>query len=309
MNSKLVSLSGCLLAFVSYGYALPPLGLTQISPSPVPFSNLELIDQTAYSGVPGGIWTVDSNGVTSFLPISHSTLGSPYSVTRAVKASNGGLYVAANFSHNSQFPFGAALYRLDQPSTPIVSWDSYGVLGVARDLTVFGTVEGDNFSFVGSKFLLDGTIEALVFPPGEDCFCYTLLIDSTPNGFAIGEAKIPMTAGTGPVRWTPDGEISFFTPSQFGDADSIRDRYGADVPNIGWNDFNTPKISYGDGRNFTIFKEDGSLFYDDFPPLAFRVIVSHGDFTVVEVFKGLSSEVSTVYGFFPGIVPGFDNRG
>lgn len=44
-------------------YALPPLGLTQVSPSPTSLSNLEFIGESAYLGVPGGVWSVNSSDV------------------------------------------------------------------------------------------------------------------------------------------------------------------------------------------------------------------------------------------------------
>lgn len=107
--------------------------------------------------------------------------------------------------------------------------------------------------------------------------------------------------------WTPEGEISFFTPFQVGDADSIRDRNGAEAPNIGW-DYDEPYVSYGDGRNFIIFKEDGSSFYQEWSVLGVGVTVSHGDFTVIQVSQGLSPTVTSYFSFYPGIVPGFPNR-
>jgi hypothetical protein len=132
------------------------------------------------------------------------------------------------------------------------------------------------------------------------------VIGSTPRGFAIGDAGIPGTASSGPILWNPNGETSF--PGSVGIPNSIRDRGSATKPNLGWNDFDAPVVSYGDGRGFSVLKEDGSSFYQNFATLGVGVTVSHGDFAVIEVSTGLSPTVTSYFAFYPGIVPGFPDR-
>jgi hypothetical protein len=248
--------------------------------------------------------TVDSLSNAAFIAISHPTLGGANGVTRVVVGPSDDLYIGATLG-TFNAPLGAALYRLQLPTVPIVTWEeAYRVDGVTTDLIAFGNVLQDEFE--ASEFLLDGTVAPLAHPPGPDSNNGTSLSLSTPSGYAIGIAGIPGTAGIGPVKWEPDGDISFL--GAFGVANSIRDRTDGEGANIGWYDFEVPVISYGDGDSFGIFKDDGASFYDDFP-FTIEVNVSHGDFAVVEVFESFSSGVSALYGFYPGIVPGFDNRG
>jgi hypothetical protein len=309
MNKLLrVCLCGLVVAHCAVTYALPPLGLTQITPTiPTLFfsqPSIEIIGETTYLGMENGIWTIDSTGTKTFLPISHPLLGSSYYVTPVVKTTNGDLYVGANF-RNAIMESQPALFSLNQLHTPIVTWDHGSVSSVDVNLRTFGNVEGGcSGCYAATYFYLDGSTEEMQFPIGSDSSNNSAaLSSSTPRGFAVGDAGIPMTASSGAVMWTPEGEISFFTPFQVGDADSIRDRNGAEAPNIGWN-YDVPYVSYGDGRNFKIYKADGSSFDEDF----YEVIVSHEDFAIVEVFEGLSTEVSTLYGFYPGIIPGFPDR-
>src|SRR5690606_25310478 len=113
------------------------------------------------------------------------------------------------------------------------------------------------------------------------------------------------TAGIGPVKWEPNGDISFI--DKLGVADSIRDRADGNGANIGWYDFVGPIVSYGEGRSLVILKQDGSSFYED-SPFTIRTLVSHGDSCIVEVFTSPFQAVSALYVFSPGIVPGFSDR-
>lgn len=264
--------------------ALPPLGLTQIDAG---FTVIEIIDGAAYFSGHTGVQRMSSEGDLDFAPILHPMFDTTDGVTRVVKALDGGLYVAANFSNNSSFPFGAALFRLDQPSTPIVNWGESGVQGVARDLTVFGTLES-GFQFVASKFLLDGSIEPLEFPPGADPTMHsTYVTSSTPQGYVLGDTGIPGTLGSAPAFWTPSGEFSFVAP--FGVPSSIRDRQDGDGTNIGW---------------------DSGVKYGQQPPIYINqggphVIVSHSEFAIKQDY---AFPADPKYAFYPGIVPGFPNR-
>lgn len=295
MNTRVgnvASLVMCLSALVSQGYALPPLGLTQISPSPIPLSNLELIDQVAYSGVPGGIWTVDSTGAKTFLPISHPTLGLPYSVTRAVKAFDGDLYAAANFGSASIYT-GASLYSLDQLSTPIVTWESSQVVGVDINLRGFGNQED------ATRFLLNGSTELLDYPAGaEPDYTGTGAAAATPTGYVIGNAAIPMTIGAAPALWAPTGDFSFVDGIGF--ATSIRDRNDGNGVNYGWNT-GEPVVRLGEGGIFFISDQDGGPI-----DLAESVLVAHSDFAV---FDGNPFTSTAEYlAFYPGLIPGFPDR-
>jgi hypothetical protein len=303
MNQLLLFCLCCLVvALGGIAFALPPLGLTAVDPA---FGGIEIIDGTAYITASGGMRTVSSAGEVGFIPITHPTLGIPISVTRAVKASDGILYAAANFTSVAP-AMQSALYRLDQPTIPIVTWND-GVGSVDADLKGYGNVDGSCFGcYIATYFNLDGSSQEMPFPAGSDnTNNTTYVISSTPRGYAIGDAGIPGTAGAGPVLWTPNGEISFL-PGQVGIANSIRDRNSATKPNLGWNDFDAPIISYGDGRGFSVLKEDGSSFYQ--PTVGIRVTVSHSDFGVIQVSEGVAPTVVSYFAFYPGIVPGFDNR-
>lgn len=202
--SKLVVICCCAIAVLCGGakvFALPPLGLTQIAPGSFA---LEIIDGTAYITALEGIRTVSSTGELGFIAVSHPTLGIPAGVSLPVKAGDGQLYVAANFGDPTSFNTTPALYKLSEPATPIVTWDHGSIRGVDVNLRTFGNVEtgiGD-FGHEATWFYSDGSTEALPYPPGSDnTNNVTLLIASTPRSYAIGEAGIPMTAGSGPVMW------------------------------------------------------------------------------------------------------------
>lgn len=58
-------------------------------------------------------------------------------MTRVVDAFDGELYVAANFDTPSS-TLRHSLFQLDEPTTPIVTWESGRVIGVDTNLRSFG---------------------------------------------------------------------------------------------------------------------------------------------------------------------------
>ncbi len=279
-------------------HALPPLGLTQITPSNITPSNtragLEIIDGTAYLNVTNGVWTVDSLGTTSFVSISHPTLGIPSSVTPVVKAFDGKLYTAANFS------LGQALFQLDQPLTPNMTWEieAAHVSGVDAQLRVLGYTYIDFDSFFAAravKFVSNGSTELL---PGEyagDTFLFAV----TPLGFALGDGGIPGTIGSAPILWAPDDSFLSYVFG-YGAAGSIRDRNDGQGVNIG--DIFEGLVLLGDTAYY-IQDINGLGLSDD------AMIVSHSNFVVALDFDFRTSSLRSLLGFFPGIIPDHPDRG
>lgn len=300
-SSKLLVVSLCLIGLVNQSYALPPLGLTQISSMPVSFppfgfvpaqtiANLELISDSGYLGVENVIWTIDTSGNKSFVTLSHPTLGSPSSVTRVVKAFDGDLYVAANFGTFNN-PTGAALYRLNEPTAPLVTWEFARAGGVDANLRTFGDTDE------AVRLLLNDSIESLPYP-SPSIGSFTELYSATPTGNAVGTAGIPGTAGAAPAFWTPDGQISFVFG--FGFAFSIRDRINGEGVNIGAN-LTAPTVRFGPA-GYEIQGDDGA--YLDISDN--EVIVSHSDFAIFETTFSFQS--ADYFAFYPGIVPGHVSR-
>ena len=285
-STKLATLNVLLLVLCVRSYALPPLGLTQVSVDSTLRPNLELIDGTAYLGVAGGVWTVDASGSLTFITLSHATLGAPNNTTRVVKAVDGELYVAANY-YLSGFSAQPALYRLDEPTSPFVIWDNALARSVDSNLHVFGNTLDFAASYTGIRLLLDGTIEPLL-SPGNNAD----VNGGTPSGYILGDANFPGTIGSEPAIWTPTGELSFLHVCCI--STSIRDRADGDGVNVGWDGAG---VKYGSGPAIYIEEEDGSRF-EGLP-----VIVSHSDFSVIQGDPGLSK-----YAFYPGINPDFPNR-
>jgi hypothetical protein len=296
--SKLLAIGVLFLALCGHGYALPPLGLTQVSADSALRPNLEVIDGIAYLGVTNGVWTVDSLGTTSFQAVSHPTLGTPSSVTRVVKATDNQLYVAASYG-NFNTPQGGALYNLEQLTAPFFSWlGNYLVNGVDKEQVVYGNVVEPAIGFEASKFHLDGSVETLRYPPGSSSSNnFTRLDSSTPNGYAFGGAGIPGTAGESPVVWTPGGDISFVIGH--GIVTSSRDRSDGQETNFGVYEGN-PTVKLGQDYYY-IEDMNGNYLDADFED---AVKVSHDDFVVVHA---MYADI-VLYGFFPGIVPDHPNR-
>jgi hypothetical protein len=282
----------CSALFISYAtsaLALPPLGLTQVSTSSTLRPNLEVIDGTAYLGVANGVLTVDSLGSQSFVSIAHPTLGTPSSVTRVVKAFDGELYVAANFGVFGS-TFRPALFSLDQLIVPVITWEDGEIRGVDANLRGFGIVHS------ASRFILDGSVETLSSPLGSSASTTNLLWSATPSGYSIGDAVIPNTTASAPVVWTPEGQISFVF--SFGLAASVRDRNDGQGINIG-ADLTSPEVRFGQTGYATISDING----EDLFVSGGGVLVSHDDFVIVH-----ANWPTELYGFYPGIVPGFANR-
>lgn len=295
-RGSLTLLYCCLLVCVCCNptFALPPLGHTPINPA---FSNLEIIDGTAYISAPGGVRTVSSDGNLGLIPLSHPTLGPLFSVTRVVKALDDDLYVAANFGDFNN-PLGAALFRLNEPSTPIVTWDgSYRVQGVDRELRSFGNLTSPMTGFFeATRFLVDGTIEPMAYPAGSDSNdSHTFLRASTLSGFSIGDAGVPGTLGDAPGLWTPDGVFQFV--DSLGTSSSIRDRADLQGINLGW-DTTFPHVGYGLGNEIEIKDQFGVKIN----VLGGSVIVSQSEFAVVDPIG------SATYAYYPGIVPDHPDR-
>ena len=264
---RLASLLAMLVIFYAANqtHALPPLGLTQITPSNTR-AGLEIINGTAYLNTTTGVWTVDSLGTKSFISISHPTLGIPSSVTPVVKAFDGKLYTAANFG------LGQALFPIDQPLTPSMTWEVEGgyVSGVDAQLRVLGYryIGFDSFSVARAvKFVSNGSAELL---PGEYAGD-TFLFDVTPLGFALGDGGIPGTIGSAPILWAPDDSFLSYVFG-YGAARSIRDRNDGQGVNIG--DIFEGLVLLGDTEYF-IQDINGLGLSDD------AMIVSHSNFCLL----------------------------
>ena len=297
--SKLLGRFFCAIALLCAGanvFALPPLGLTQISSTPISSSNLEIIDESAYLGVPGGVWTIDTLGDKTFVAIAHPTHGSATSVTRVVEAFDGDLYVAANFGSDYWASSSATLYALSAPSTPINTWtEPYQVYGVDAQLRTFGNFNNEPIGTDARYFYMDGTSEPLAYPPGSSSLDHsTSIVSSTPNGYAVGGARIPGTLGGSPAFWTPTGDFTFVFG--FGSATSIRERIDGQGINIGAN-LSSPNILLGqDGYEIKNLNGEFVDIGDN------SVIVSHSDFVVFDALASQSS--ADFFGYYPGIVPG-----
>jgi hypothetical protein len=276
--------------------ALPPLGLTHVGS--LSEGNLEIIAGSAYIGAGAEVTRIDSSGDITRTELTHPELGTPNNVTRVADGPDGNLYVGANFGPaNPVFvPNHAALFRLDEPTVPVVTWDRDvdagerpWILGVDSSLRAIGNVVFD-FSIPdvspdisAAEFHLDGSIELLNYP--ADAFPASVMHVS-PSGYALGEAHIPGTLGSGVALWSPSGSFSF---AAFGTADSMRDRLDGQGVNFGAN-FGVLGIKYGDQLGLDIDVSGD------------RVIVSHSEFALVEDQRP-APLADDYFAFFPGIVP------
>jgi hypothetical protein len=229
---------------------------------------------------------VDSNGVKNFISITHPEFGTSINITRVVQANDGNLYAAGNFLIQGLF-VRPALYDLDQPSLPLVTWN-YGIANaIDSNRIVFGNIESIA-EFEATRFFLDGSFQPMSYPGGG-----ASLNSATPNGYALGDAHIPGTAGAEPAFWTPSGVFSFFGTCCI--SSSIRDREDDSSVNIGWD---RAGIKYGSGSPIHIFDENGLRLG------GLAVLVSQSDFAVV-----LDSDTDLGnFAFYPNIVPGFPDR-
>lgn len=206
-----------------------------------------------------------------------------------MKAVDGDLYLAANF-RVSPSAFRPALFRLDQPMSPLVTWENGDIRGVDANLRGFGMADN------AARFISDGSIETLSSPSGSSSSTINLLWSVTPLGYSIGDAVIPETTASAPVVWTPEGHISFVF--SFGLATSVRDRSDGQGINIG-ADLTSPEVRFGQTGYATISDINGEyLFVSEG-----GVLVSQDDFVIVH-----ANWPTELYGFYPGIVPGFPDR-
>lgn len=260
-------------------FAVPPLGLTQISPSSTVYSQMDIIDGSAYITSSTGLWKVDTS--------AKENLGS-FSVP--VKATDGELYALGG---------QGMLYRLDSvgptffhqymainpdiPGSEPEIWES--IHAIDSELRGYGEY-GD-----AARFYLDGTVERMA--EGVAYF-----IDATPKGWALGDGSIVGTIGSGPILWHPHDPGQTY-PLQNGFAGTIRDRITGTGVNV--SDSMDVSVLLGDDPYYFLSKDDGSFFEE----LGYGVIVSHSNFTVI---NDLNSNPAEFFGFFPGINRDFPNR-
>lgn len=269
-----------LAVFLSAGsflYALPPLGLTQISPSAT-VSKLDIIDGTAYVASDTGLWKVDTSGIEN--------LGS-YSVP--VKATDGNLYALGG---------QGMLYRLDPSGPTFFHQYVYYPFGPEPEILDFVTAIDSELRAYGqygdaTRFNFDGTDERL--SGGVSTF-----IAVTPKGWALGEGEIVGTIASGTILWQPHGPGQTY-PLDNGWPGTIRDRYTGTGVNM--SDDMDVSVLLGD-TVYAINKPDGS-FFSDFDD---NVVVSHSNFTVINDFNIIPAGPTEFYAFYPGINPDFPNR-
>jgi hypothetical protein len=265
-------------------HALPPLGLTQITPATDAGSSLEIIDGTAYLTTATGIWTVDSVATTSFFEVPSS----PASITPAVKGTDGEIYIAANYGPINFSE--STLLRFDATLTPVVTWGPNALaVGVDSQLRMF-----DSY---GARFLPDGSFDDYLDTLAGSTI--ESLHAVTPNGYVLGAAQIPNTIGSSPALWNPDGSFASFLFG-VGFAGSIRDRA----------DGNGVNVSDGDSGQVILGAIEYSLADTNGVPVPAGPTytrVSHSNF-VVGMIDDFSPASDELFGFFPGIVPAFENR-
>jgi hypothetical protein len=273
-----------LLSGANLLHALPPLGLTQITPATEAGLNLEIIDGAAYLTTATGIWTVDSVATTSFIEVTPS----PTSITPVVKGTDGEIYVAANIGPINSSE--STLYRFDQTLTPVVTWGPNALaMGIDSQLRMF--------DFYGARFLPDGSFDDYLESPIGSVIGPVSGV--TPSGYVLGDAQIPNTIGSSPALWNPDGSFASFLFG-VGFAGSIRDR--ADGNGVNVSDGDSGQVNLG-SDGYSLADESGSPL----PMGGTFVQVSQSDFLVGQI-DDFGPNPDEFFGFFPGIVPGFDNR-
>lgn len=296
---------GCIRAQAVH--ALPPLGLTEIDADPGPLvvgTRIGVFDDTGYVSTPKGIWTITSPGTSDLIKITHPELDAElFKVTRVVQGPDNQPYFAATFrtvSTPSVQSTGAALYRLDEPTAPLVTWHSVvdgehipQIAGLDANLRGAGTLSPrfDDVSARPAEFFMDGTFEQLEMDaaPGEILEGWVSSISE--SGIAAGGAQPTATIGIEGALWSPEGQLTFFSPggARIGIASSIRDR--------------------NDGAAFNIGTESTGIVYGHMPQeihvhaqdidISFRstTLVSQSDFAAVNV-RGIGAFV-----YYPGLVP------
>ncbi len=297
--------------------ALPPLGFTVVDPV-VPaeeFSRFDLyvngdlayVNRTKFDVlrdmIPNSVvsaselWQVSGSGV-SRTTFSHPEFGEATSLTSAIRADDGELYIGANFVFEesvSNNDSAISLYRVDQPKSPVVTWENdsrgsnaaFGLGGIDRRLTGRGISFGDGISGA-VEFHADGSFEAL---PG-----FTGYISGvTESGYSHGTALTPGTIGTGGAIWDPAGEIEY--PRIEGAnliTSSIADRFDGPGVNVG---FQIGGIRYGEEEGYFIRSPRKSLRDT-------TVQVSQSQFAILYDYLPRSLDIDRLFGYFPGLVDG-----
>jgi hypothetical protein len=185
---------------------------------------------------------------------------------------------------------------------PVVTWDidpttgdPLELAGVDRSLRGLGNIVGGEIElpiYIPAAFFVDGSVNPLTVPdPAGGAF----LIRASPNGYAIGEAHIPGTAGSSIGLWSPDGSFSFVSVLGYFNG-VLRDRSDPQGINVGLYP-GPAAIQYGDRPFLFVTDADGEL-------VRTRVLLlSQSDFAVLDTDEFGDSESPTYLGFFPGIVP------
>jgi hypothetical protein len=281
--------------------ALPPLGLTLVGPAGINSdygmeTKIEIFNDSTYISNSDGVWIVDELGHSSFIELRNPTLGVLGNVTRVIEGPGSELYVAADFLGLDSI-YRPALFNLDQPTNPLVTWDQGFAGGIRANLELLGTSTATSGLWEASRFLLDGSVGRFQYPPGSGGNHNSAAIAlATPSGYGAGYASIPGPIWlVAPIVWDPDGNFEWLAPNLGAIfVTSIRDRHDGTGPNIGWDG---PGVQYGAGMPFLLTANDGSSLGGDI------AIVSQGDFVVVD--RPYSADR---WGFYPGIIPGYSNR-
>ena len=278
------------LAPVVSAIASPPIGLTQLDTQPDRSAKLAVIGGVAYASRPDGVQPVDAAGVQPTIGLSHPTLGDLQSTSRVVEAAAGGVYVVGDFDRpaGQSFP-GSAVFRLDQPSTPLVTWEiDFALRTVGLDENLRAVANGIGFP-EPIELLPDGTSDIL----SPTAFS---VADIEPGGLAIGDAVIPNTIGSAPVLFSPGSDVPDFLGFN-GFSGSIEDRIDGNGVNIGFTEaFET--VIYGNGDTVQIDESIGAVGREG------RPLVSGSDFVVIDI--RFPSNNHLVY--FPGVNPAGADR-
>jgi hypothetical protein len=249
----------------------------------------------AYISDSAGVWIVNELGHSSLIELGNPTLGVLRRVTRVVEGPGNELCVAADFLVPGSI-YRPALFSLDQPTNPIVTWSQGFVGGVRANLEVLGTSTAPSGFAAASRFLIDGSVERFEYPPGSgDNNNSAAIALATPSGYGIGYAVIPGTFGAASGVWDPDGNFEWLAPNLGAAIEtSIRDRHDGTGPNIGWDGAG---VQYGQETPFLLKGDNGSSLGGDV------AIVSQGDFVVIDRPYSMDR-----WGFYPGITPGYSDR-
>jgi hypothetical protein len=285
-------------------FALPPVGVTLIDSTPERTAMLSVVDGVAYINSLGGVWNVQPDAHIGFVPVNHPNLGTRSVTTRVVKGPDGHLYLGANFVEDDPNRFvriGAALFGLDQPTTPRTTWpgELADVRGLDGDLDVFGnlaTLISTTAPEIPVQFQVDGTTVELdrpLHPDFEEPIGASVL-DVSETGYAVGGANAPGILRVDSVIWTPEGEFSFVAQivGPHAPAISVRDRNDGNGVNIGFD--NVARVVYGTEPLTHLRREEGE--FDPGDEFDIHTIVSQSEFAVV------NSDVDGVFAYFPGIV-------